>query len=98
MKSLMIKSPGFSLAIKKACTYPGADVFSDHVLRGDCHKNLCVPRNRVNIKKTNSIRILQDPNIKNKLSTQINMQIQIITTQIEEDIMQTWTKIFKDTI
>lgn len=83
----------FKSSVKRACTYPGADVPSDHVLL------VAVIRlTLANVKKSNSgrriaLERLKDPAIRDTVSEQINSQMHGIIPDNGNDLTPSWTRL-----
>lgn len=79
-------------AIKSTKTYPGADIYSDHV------PVIARIRVRVIVKKQNGgidAGLLKDPNIRSSVEQTINQQMKVIGREGEVIIRERWEKIQK---
>lgn len=83
----------FSTTVKKACTYPGADVPSDHILLVAVVRIALSCRKKPTTQKRIALDKIDNPTIKIELSNEINTQFQTITPNTKEDLTPTWTMI-----
>ncbi|XP_030747721.1 craniofacial development protein 2-like [Sitophilus oryzae] len=75
----------FMSSIKAACTYPGADIYSDHILLMDVLRiSLSKPKKETS-RRLMALDKLHDPTVKNNLTNQLNSQIQRLSHKIEGD-------------
>jgi len=83
----------FSSTVKRASTYPGADVPSDHVLLVAVTKITLASGKRPTTQRRIALEKMENPIIKTEMSNEINTQIQTIAAGIEGDLTASWTKI-----
>lgn len=83
----------FKSSAKGACSYPGADVPSDHVLMVAVIKITLAKSKKLNTNKKIALEKMEDPMIRDEVSREINTQIHNISTSIENDLTYSWTKI-----
>lgn len=83
----------FSSTIKRASTYPGADVPSDHVLLMAVIKISLSSQKKTTTQRRVALEGLKDPVIKAEISDEINRQIQTTTPNIGEELTESWQRI-----
>lgn len=84
----------FKSSVKKACTYPGADVPSDHVLLVAVVKTTLAKKiKKLNTNRKVALEKLRDPITRDEVSNEINTQIHDISTKIGDDLTMSWGKI-----
>lgn len=83
----------FGSAVKRASTYPGADVPSDHVLLIAVLKLTLAKQRKRTTQRRIALEKMHDPMIKTEVSEEINTQLQTITSNTAEEPTQSWTKV-----
>ncbi|XP_030759769.1 uncharacterized protein LOC115885121 [Sitophilus oryzae] len=83
----------FSSTIKRASTYPGADVPSKHVLLVAVMKIALSSQRKPTTQRRMALERMRDPIVKSEMSDEINTQIQAMIPNMGKEPTQSWTKI-----
>ncbi|XP_045482912.1 uncharacterized protein LOC123686691 [Harmonia axyridis] len=83
----------FSSTIKRTCTYPGADVPSDHVLLTTVMKIALSSQRKSTTQRQIALEKMKDPIIRSEEANEINSQIQVITSSIGDRLTESWKNV-----